>query len=828
MPESNDPHHRHHKGFFGRAFLLIAFLGAFIVWFNPLSFVSSSPQVNTASTLALAVPVIRPPTTISSPPGPHATVSEPTPTTPVNLPPASSDNGGGQTSTDGDQNAAGEDDKKGGDKSKSNCTPERDRQEAATCAALTKKSKGKPKYVLNKAVKSPTQCAYKCVPVEHNAICAEQEKTYFPAGDPNKPNLCSICGDDQSTIACTDQNGQAVAAKDSGGKAAYDKLTKLGALDDGQNTSTVGGGNILGTDAAFQDPPKLGSDGRSVEFSDGTQIPLEDLGLKEASNESTNGWITPDGKFIPQSELQKYLESDVIQTGGSTFNLPGGFDSDLVTSHGSLYGGAGNDTLLGGAGNDTNIGNTNPNGSITSSGSNTATPSSPSTVTPSSPGSGYQSSPSSSSNGASGTGSAPSSGYQSFTRPQSLANAQSPRFPQPNNVTGSGAFTPAQSPGFGQQQSFAQRFASAGTPQTLPVGNRGGFGNFVDNVRSFISGAPVTNYQTPQGQTGGSPRVVYVVPDNIQELLSGQPTQQFRTVQEIASDVAAQTEGNNLPRVDHFAQTLQSVGGPSTTADTENKSFGRIQDLIVEDEAIRALRKAEEAGKQAKNTVFCRPNEDSDVCQTRRDQKQKDIERTTFVQELHERVLPDSAIQHFLAVYDGWVRPSPAPSTRATSTLALLEQNDVEPLATYEQETGGTNFVLWAIEGFTSTAKRIADTVTGALGSFFGGGEEDTATSTPAVETNEETSVSETPAPLSDEPTIDSLLDEFPDPSPSDLSDFELPTEVEPIESLDSLFDSNSETDSTEPGILSDPGPTGQPGGSAPTGPTGAPGVPSL
>jgi len=236
---------------------------------------------------------------------------------------------------------------------------------------------------------------------------------------------------------------------------------------------------------------------------------------------------------------------------------------------------------------------------------------------------------------------------------------------------------------------------------------------FVDRLADFIKG-PAALRNTPEGQQG-QPQVIYVTP----EFASPNGVDNgLRSIQEIASDISAQTSPS-LARVDHFAQTLTTVGGPNAL-NTENKSYGRLQDLIVEDEAIRALRVAEEKGKQAKNTVFCGTNETSQSCNIRRETKAKEVERKVFVEELEKRVLPTTAIQHFLAVYDGWIRPSIAPKTFATSTLSVLNSENNEPAA-YELTTGGNNFVLWIID---SVADAATDAVSALVDLILGGDDE--------------------------------------------------------------------------------------------------------
>ncbi len=247
--------------------------------------------------------------------------------------------------------------------------------------------------------------------------------------------------------------------------------------------------------------------------------------------------------------------------------------------------------------------------------------------------------------------------------------------------------------------------------------------NFVRSIATqrvndglYGSDAADANYrQTPQGQTYTQPVVVYNDAPRAQRdiTVGALPNSTYRSIQEIASD-AAMDVPQNAARVEQFAYTLSRVGGPSTSVDTENESFGRLQDLIVEDEAIRALRVAEEEGKRAKNAVFCRVNETSASCQERREERAKEVERDTFVAELDKRVLPETAIEHFIAVYDGWVRPSPAPATRATSTLGALAARDAEETPRYEG-TDGVNFVSWFIDSVTETTRKAV----GAFADFF-------------------------------------------------------------------------------------------------------------
>ncbi len=266
--------------------------------------------------------------------------------------------------------------------------------------------------------------------------------------------------------------------------------------------------------------------------------------------------------------------------------------------------------------------------------------------------------------------------YQIFSRPQTLQ--QKPR-------------------------SFIQRFA--------------GGNSAVQRLSNFVTGGQADLRNSPEGLQGGGvqPQVIYVTPDFATP--RGLNNENFRSIQAIASDISAQTQPT-LARVDRFAQTLTAVGGPNAI-NTENKSFGRIQDLIIEDEAIRSLRVAEERGNRAKNRVFCKVDETSANCNERREVKAKEVERESFVEELEKRVLPESAIQHFLAVYDGWVRPSPAPATYATSTLALLNSQGSIPEQPYKIVTNGSAFVSWIVDSVSDATTKAVTTLTNLITGGF-------------------------------------------------------------------------------------------------------------
>ncbi|QSH39166.1 hypothetical protein JXR01_02565 [Candidatus Kaiserbacteria bacterium] len=230
----------------------------------------------------------------------------------------------------------------------------------------------------------------------------------------------------------------------------------------------------------------------------------------------------------------------------------------------------------------------------------------------------------------------------------------------------------------------------------------------IDSLANFVRGRTIVNTVRTE------------IPDT--EVVSTIPTpeipetgEEFRNIKEIASDIASQKQAENtLSRVDHFAQTLTLVGGPNEVS-TENKSFGRIQDLIIEDEAIRSLRLAEEEGKRAKNSTYCRAFETSEDCLERREERAKIVERQVFVAELEKRVLPENAVLHFLAVYDGWVRPTPAPATHATSTLGVLHGQDGTVLEDYEVTTDGKSLVSRIIDSIADAASSAVETLTNLI-----------------------------------------------------------------------------------------------------------------
>lgn len=183
----------------------------------------------------------------------------------------------------------------------------------------------------------------------------------------------------------------------------------------------------------------------------------------------------------------------------------------------------------------------------------------------------------------------------------------------------------------------------------------------------------------------------------------------LRSIEQIARDVAEdQIPGGS--RVDHYARTLNVVGGPyraGRNATSTNTAYASLQDLIVEDEAIRAMFAAEQTAKRERNKVFCIEEEKSADCQKRRDEVEKRVERQTFIEELEQRDLPDTAVEHFLAVYDGWVNPAlPPPASKpilVSDAINSAEKGSALPGETAQSDDG---FVSWAWDGVkTGTAK---------------------------------------------------------------------------------------------------------------------------
>lgn len=248
---------------------------------------------------------------------------------------------------------------------------------------------------------------------------------------------------------------------------------------------------------------------------------------------------------------------------------------------------------------------------------------------------------------------------------------------------------------------------SVGTEQSRSSVQQFAWGTgLIDSLANFVRGRVVVN--TVRTKVPETEKVSTIPTREIPET-----GREFRNIKEIASDIASKTQVE-VSRVDNFAQTLSLVGGPNEVS-TENKSFGRIQDLIIEDEAIRSLRLAEEEGKRAKNSTYCRAFETSKDCLERREARAKIVERQVFVAELEKRVLPENAILHFLAVYDGWVRPTPAPKTYATSTLGVLNTQEGTFLEEYEATTDGKSLVSRIIDSIADAASSAVETLTNLI-----------------------------------------------------------------------------------------------------------------
>ncbi len=292
------------------------------------------------------------------------------------------------------------------------------------------------------------------------------------------------------------------------------------------------------------------------------------------------------------------------------------------------------------------------------------------------------------------------------------------RAPDTNAVQRSGAGV-AQADG-SYQQTGQLRYQSLRRPQLFQTSPGADTGNnqsarkpsVVERFARFIGADQrLFSYQTPQGffnDTFAEQR-----PSQTAFIIRPQDAS-IRNIQEIARDVAQNTTLGGS-RVDNFAQTLNVVGGPNTSgrrATTTNTAYGSIQDLIVEDEAIRAMFVAEQTAKRARDRVFCLGEEKSDVCQLRRAETAKRVERQTFVAELEQRNLPQPALEHFLAVYDGWVSPT-TPAPKSTPVAILGELNNSDNVETSQPSTAtSTSFVSWAWGGVKSSTQKMLDALT--------------------------------------------------------------------------------------------------------------------
>ena len=281
---------------------------------------------------------------------------------------------------------------------------------------------------------------------------------------------------------------------------------------------------------------------------------------------------------------------------------------------------------------------------------------------------------------------------------------------------GSGFGTDTRNP-FGWQE---PRYQSLQTPQerALRERMRSHFGgsrelSIVDRFAQLIGAdsRPVMRTSPQSIQGGTAPRQIDVVTRTAPPLIIRSTDAHYRSIEQIARDVTR----DDIPgdsRVDHFARAVRAVGSPDTqTRATTNEALASLQDLIVEDEAIRAMFVAEQTAEREKNRVFCVDGEESASCQARRTAVAERIERETFVAELQKRELPDNAVQHFLAVYDGWVRPDvPVPASNpllladAPASASVTPDAGARATATTTTNEG---FVSWAWGGVRNGAERM-------------------------------------------------------------------------------------------------------------------------
>ena len=452
----------------------------------------------------------------------------------------------------------------------------------------------------------------------------------------------------------------------------------------------------------------LSSDGLSIYDPVSDQyIDLADYGFTESwSDQGFEGWIAPDGSFYSESELREM------------FPGPSGPDGAASFQNASFQGTEGRYIETGGAG-----------GSYAGSVSDTPSPNvtdSPPTArpTPSVPGGGA---PAPTPDATPTSPAPPPVGNPNPVAPVTPGDGGVP------GVTGGGVY---ESPGYnfdgsgsdfgntggGNPYSWQEpRYRSLETPQEriLRERLRSHFGgsrepSIVDRFAQLIGAdsLPVIR-NSPQGAPGEQPRAQVVPATPAQQRFIIRATDaHYRSIAQIANDVAT----NDIPansRVDHYARALRVIGGPDTNrrATTTNPALASLQDLIVEDEAIRSMFVAEQTAEREKNKIFCRDGEESVDCQQRREAVAKQVERETFVTELQKRELPDNAVQHFLAVYDGWVSPNvPVPASNpllladAPAASAVPEAGTDDATA---ENTTNDGFVSWALGGVRDSAARM-------------------------------------------------------------------------------------------------------------------------
>ena len=482
----------------------------------------------------------------------------------------------------------------------------------------------------------------------------EQCPTAVVSRDADDGGDSVICWDADPNSGCSTGTAQEGTNDEEHGTPEQTAQERTDALaDELQNASSQPQGLTLSTDR------------RSACNSVGQCVAFEDVGYTERLTDmGREGWVTPDGEFIPESEMETHMQASplvrqaALQQSSTAVNAD---TSDVVWAPNQGINQAPPPPAPGGQPGQPPVA-TAP--SATPSAPPTQSVGNPNPVTPGHTGGGAQTT-------GAGLGNTPGAGSGS-----TAFGSGEPRYQSLQPVSGSGA--PRQ--GIGNEPSIVERFARLIGADTRPM------------LRTTPHG---TGYAHPQAVTPAQERFIIRANDA-----------HYRSIQEIASDVAT----GNIPadsRVDHYARTLRVVGGPNTNsrATTTNTAFASLQDLIVEDEAIRAMFVAEQTALREKNRVFCVDGEESAVCKARREAVSERVERETFIEELTKRDLPDNAVQHFLAVYDGWVSPDlPVPGA---APLMLSDAAAQEPQEA--SDTPDQGFVSWAWDGVRNSAARMID-----------------------------------------------------------------------------------------------------------------------
>ncbi len=302
-------------------------------------------------------------------------------------------------------------------------------------------------------------------------------------------------------------------------------------------------------------------------------------------------------------------------------------------------------------------------------------------------------------------------------------SAAIPSAGSPNPVTARASGPIAQSTGAGvgplSDSGNQRRYESLQTPQAQATQARAAAEAFrqlsvVERFAHFIGGTQrFVSYQSPEG-------IVIDVPVVEQQRRNVVFVQRhdahIRSIEDIARD-AARSDVAAGTRTEHYLHTLNVVGGPYSKgrATTTNSSFAAIQDLVVEGEAVAALSVAEDTAQRAKNTVYCRVGETSRSCIERREQVAEEVERETFVAELVRRDLPVSAVEHFVAVYDGWANPNERPPA-STPVLVSGALNQPEDIQNDTATTSQPHLLARAWDGITRGATRALDALRAWVG----------------------------------------------------------------------------------------------------------------